>query len=305
MSARRALVTGGAGFVGSHLVEALAAEGCEVSVLDDLSRGSRVWLPPSCPLYEVDIRDREAVREAVEDARPEAVAHLAAMHYIPAVDDAPELAREVNVTGTANVLDALEHARPASVVFASTAAVYPDSGEPLPESVPAAPLDIYGETKLEGERLLERFAARASARCVAARIFNVMGPRETNPHVVPEIAAQLRGGAEHLELGSLEPRRDLTHVRDVAAALSSLLLGAPPGFTVYNVGSGRAMSVRELVQACEAICGRSIPVRQAPARVRRVDRAVLVADVSALREDFGWRPSRDVESTLAELLGRA
>lgn len=135
--------------------------------------------------------------------------------------------------------------------------------------MPAAPLDIYGETKLEGELLLERFAARASARCVA-RIFNVMGPRKTNPHVVPEIAAQLRG-AEHPELGSLEPRRDLTHVRDVAGAPSRVLLGAPPGFTVYNVGSGaRCRSGNWCRHARRSAGGRFRSGRRRPACVESI-----------------------------------
>lgn len=296
------LVTGGAGFIGSHVVEQLIADGCSVSVLDDLSRGSRDWLPPEAELYEADVRDADAVRAAVAQARPDAVAHLAALHFIPAVDDAPQLARSVNVQGTANVIAACSEAPLRRLLFASTAAVYPNVDEPMTEQLTPAPLDLYGETKLEGEGFVKAFAAASGADCVIARIFNVMGPRETNPHVVPEIVAQVRSGADELELGNLEPRRDLTDVRDVARALARLLLGAPTGVSVFNVGSGRALSVFELVQECERIVGRPLKIRQMPERMRRVERATLLASTTRISEAVGWRPEHDVRSTLAELI---
>lgn len=296
------LVTGGAGFIGSHVVEQLITNGCRVSVLDDLSRGSRDWIPPAAELYEADVTDACAVRDAVVRVNPNAVAHLAALHFIPSVDDAPQLARSVNVQGTANVLSACSEVPLRRLLFASTAAVYPNVGEPMTEQLPPAPLDLYGETKLEGEGLVEAYAAASGADCTIARIFNVMGPRETNPHVVPEIVAQIRSGADELELGNLEPRRDLTDVRDVARALTQLLLSAPSGVSIFNVGSGRALSVLELVQECERIVGRPLKIRQAPERMRRVERATLLASTTRIAEAVGWRPERDVRSTLAELI---
>lgn len=296
------LVTGGAGFIGSHLVDALVARGRRVAVLDDLSRGSRAWLPPEVEIHEADIRDADAVRAVLDDVRPTGVAHLAALHYIPAVDDAPELAHAVNVEGTQNVLRACREHPPASLIFASTAAVYPNLEEPLSESVEPAPIDLYGRTKLEGERMVREFADEAGAHCAIARIFNVVGPRETNPHIVPEIVDQIRAGVEELELGNIDPRRDLTDVRDTAAALALLLLETPAGVSVFNVGSGRAISVRDLVDECARAAGREIRVRQVAERMRPVERQMLVADRSRITEQFGWAPERDVRSTLAELL---
>lgn len=297
----RVLVSGGAGFVGSHLVELLTTEGLEVSVLDDLSRGRREWLPASSRLYEVDIRDAAAVLEAVDEAQADAVVHLAALHFIPDVDDAPELAWSINVRGTENLVRALLPAPPQRLVFASSAAVYPDLPGPASEAVPPDPIDLYGRTKLEGEQLIRSFHDRTGVDCTIARIFNVVGPRETNSHVVEEIVRQLQGGAESLRLGNLEPARDFNDVRDVAAALARLLTAGDPGLSVFNIGSGRGVAVRDVVTTCESILDRRIPVVQAQERLRANDRLTLVADASAIRA-LGWRPRFTLTDTLGELL---
>jgi UDP-glucose 4-epimerase len=299
---RAVLVTGGAGFIGSHLVDRLCGAGERVSVLDDLSRGRREWIHPDADLHDADIRDAGAVRRVVSEVAPDVVVHLAAMHFIPAVDGAPELAREVNVDGTRILLAALAEQEPRLVLFASTAAVYPDRRGAIEETCPAAPIDLYGETKLTGEDLVQEFAAQTGARSVVARIFNAIGPRETNPHVVPELVGQLQGGEQAVRLGDLTPRRDYTDARDVAAALQALVdvPGDPVG--IFNVGSGRACSVGELVQECERVLGRPIRVETERARLRRVDRAELVANPGRLRTATGWTPRWSLRETLAELL---
>jgi UDP-glucose 4-epimerase len=297
------LVTGGAGFVGSHLTELLLAAGERVVVLDDLSRGRRAWLHTKAELHEVDVRDGAGVQRVVEQVVPEAVVHLAAMHFIPDVDGAPRLAEEVNVAGTRNLVEALARVPPRVFVFASTAAVYPDRRSPIDETCPPGPLDVYGQTKLEGEALVSAFAAESGARCVIARIFNVIGRRETNPHVVPELVGQLRRGEVPVRLGNLEPRRDYTDVRDVTAALHGLLVARLEASAVFNVGSGRSTSVADLVAICEDVLGRSIEVESLPSRRRAQDRLELVADATRLREATGWQPKRSLHETLAELLG--
>jgi UDP-glucose 4-epimerase len=297
----RIVVTGGAGFIGSHLVERLVAAGEDVVVLDDLSRGRREWLPPGTKLHELDLRDGARLRDALREAAPETVVHLAAMHYIPAVEDAPKLAEEVNVTGTRMLLDALAATAPKVLLFASTAAVYPDCAGPIAESCAPDPIDLYGRTKLEGERMVAEFAKQTAARTIVARIFNVIGGRETNPHVVPEVIGQLRHGELPLRIGNLSPRRDYTDVRDTAAALERLL-AADDHRNVFNVGSGRSVSVAELVQTCEEIIGRPVDVRVEQRRLRAQDRAELVADSRLLREVTGWQPAYSLRETLADLL---
>ncbi len=297
------LITGGAGFVGSHLVERLVADGQPVHVVDDLSRGSADWLPDGVRLEVVDVRDAHGLRRVVEQVRPETVVHLAAMHFIPDVDGAPELARDVNVGGTRALLDVLKDSPPQRLLFASTAAVYPNRTGPIAETCAPAPLDVYGETKLEGERLVEGFAS-ASTTVLLARIFNVIGRRETNAHVVPDLVGQLRGGSRSVKLGNLDARRDYTDVRDVADALRRLLAVDGDAPATFNVGSGRSVSVAELVSVCEAVLGRSVDIESDERRFRKQDRAELVADPGLLRATTGWEPRWTLPETLADLLMR-
>jgi UDP-glucose 4-epimerase len=300
--ARRILITGGAGFIGSHLVERLAVEGDEVHVLDDLSRGRREWVPPGISLHQTDLREPDSVRRTVSKVSADIVVHLAALHFIPEVDGAPELAWQVNVEGTKNLLQSLSESPPTIVLFASSAAVYADRSGPITEEAPVAPLDLYGRTKAMGEDLVSRFGTETGAGCLIARLFNVIGKRETNPHVVPEIVQQLRNGTAHLRLGNLHTTRDYTDVVDVAEALKRLLQGRSDDRTVFNVGSGRGVSVTELVSLCERILGRELTVAVEPARVRPLDRKELVADVGLLRNLTGWSPARSLEETLESLL---
>ena len=148
--ARNILVTGGGGFIGSHLVERLEAD--RVDVIDSLSRGNRDWLPPEALLHAIDIRSPADVQRAVGQALPNVVVHLAALHFLPEVDGAPQLAWEVNVEGTRNLLEALVDKPPDLFLFGSTAAVYQDQQGAMPESSPVNPVDVYGRTKVAGER---------------------------------------------------------------------------------------------------------------------------------------------------------
>jgi len=299
---KRVLVTGGAGFIGSHLVERLVAAGERVATIDDLSRGRRAWLHPEAQLFELDLRDAAGIRRVVTQLAPEMVVHLAAMHFIPDVEGAPTLARDVNVNGTRALLEALAAKPPDLLLFASSAAVYPDRRGPIDETCPPQPFDLYGWTKLEGERLVAELAAKTQTHCVVARIFNVVGRRETNRHVVPELVAQLRRTNTPVRLGNLDSRRDYTDVLDVAAALHELLSASPRGADTFNLGSGISVSVSELVQICEEILSRPIEIEVDSGRLRTTDRAELVADPSLLRETTGWKPARSLKETVAELL---
>jgi UDP-glucose 4-epimerase len=300
--AQRIVVTGGAGFVGSHLVELLASAGARVSVIDDLSRGRRAWLHPDAELHELDLRDADAVSAVLRSARPDVVVHLAAMHFIPAVDGAPELAWDVNVNATRVLVDALAARPPERLLFASTAAVYPDCAGPIDEAQAPEPLDLYGRTKLEGERLVAELEAKAGTRALVARIFNVVGRRETNAHVVPELVGQLRRGNTVVRLGNLENRRDYTDVRDVADALHRLLAVADGSPATFNVGAGRSTSVAELVRMCGEILGRRVEIESHEQRRRSQDRAELVADARLLRATTAWEPRWTLRETIADLL---
>jgi UDP-glucose 4-epimerase len=282
---RRVLVTGAAGFVGIPVARQLLERGFEVVALDNFSVGSRELLeeviePRS--ILEVDLRDAEGVRHAVRDAAPWGVIHLAAIHFIPYCVAHPAEAVAVNLAGTQHLLDALLEAEPQRLVFASTADVYEPAETAHEETSPVGPVNVYGATKLMGEQLVGFHRPRQPGlETVIARLFNVYGPGETNPHVMPAIFEQLKT-SRTLSLGNLSPRRDYIYVEDMAAALVGLLAGAPAGATV-NVGTGVSTSVKELVRSLERLLGERIEILVDPERVRPSDRPRLQAGTERRR----------------------
>jgi UDP-glucose 4-epimerase len=202
----------------------------------------------------------------------------------------PAEAIAVNVSGTQHLLDALLEAEPRRLVFASTADVYRPSETPHAETHATGPINVYGATKLVGEQLVEYHRARQpELQSVVGRLFNVYGPGETNPHVMPAIFDQLRA-SRVLSLGNLTPRRDYIFVADMAEALTGLLTEAPAETTV-NVGTGKSTSVEELLGTLELLLGGDLEVRVDPDRVRPSDRPRLQASTERLRSILpGFEP---------------
>lgn len=300
----RALVTGGAGFIGHHLVRALLDRGARVAVLDDFSTGSEAALPRAgqVEVLRMNVADARRVAAAVAAFRPRTVYHLAALHFIPLCEREPARTVRVNALGTRSLLAALEAAPPEVVFVASTAAVYAIDTGPHGEDDPPDPPDIYGMSKLVGEGMAELFHRRTGVRTLVGRLFNIYGPGETNPHVVPVLVEQLRRGARQVEVGNLEPKRDYLHVRDVVAGMLAVTDRSPRPFGVYNLGTGRERSVRELL-ACisEILAEEVVPVPVARLQ-RRADRMHLVADARRALAEVGWRAQVELRDGLAELL---
>jgi UDP-glucose 4-epimerase len=290
----RILVTGGCGFVGTALVDHLLDAGAHVIIVDDLSRGrlrpgdetrDRLTFIPG------DIRDHSLLQQACEQYEVEGVAHLAAMHFIPDCDADPEACLSVNVEGTQSVLDAtlpVDSVR--GVVFASTAAVYaPDSG-PHSERSKLLPTDVYGMSKLAAEQLVRRASARHGKPAGVARLFNVYGPGETNPHLIPTIFSQASERGQ-LSLGNLDTARDYVFTDDVAKGLSALMDEVARGRSLLcNLGTGTAISGREVVARVEDLLGTPLEIEVDPTRVRRSDRPTLCADPAYAGSVLGWRP---------------
>ena len=287
----RVVVTGGAGFIGSHVADRLLARGDEVHVLDDLSKGTRDRVPNGAELHVADIRDPDAVFEA---ARPEAVVHLAAQADVRVSVERPADDAAVNVLGTVRILEAARR-HGAQVVFASTGgAIYGECDGPAPESAPRRPLAPYGTSKLCGEEYLSTWNRLHGTRHVSLRFGNVYGPRQ-EPHgeagVVAIFMGLLRGDGTPRIYGDGAQTRDYVYVGDVVRAVVAAL-GADGG--VYNVGTGVETSVLELYAAVERAAGvERAPVHE-PARAGELQRSVL--DVSLAARELGWRP----EGTLAD-----
>jgi UDP-glucose 4-epimerase len=307
MTVARTLVTGGFGFVGAELCKVLVEQGHEVAVLDDLSVGSADNLAPAVasevrPLIG-DVRDLESVERFLYEVRPTCVIHLAAVHFIPTCETQPTLAVGVNVAGTQSVLEACARADCVeSVVIASSGAVYEPSMTRHGEDDAIGPTDVYGYTKEWAEKLGLYFHDRTAIPIGVARIFNVVGPGETNPHLLPAIIEQIRVGDE-LRLGNLTTRRDYVFSGDVAEGLVRLADGCRgTGVLTCNLGSESALSGMELVELVASAAGRAVSVTGDPARFRESDRPVLMSDCTRARSTLGWHARTPIESAVAAAL---
>lgn len=301
----RILVTGGAGFIGSALLAELGRAGHDLAVVDDLSFGRRELVDlPDERFHELDVLDREGLAAVFLKERPEWVVHLAAVHFIPYCNEHPVESATINVQGTLNVLDLAQATGVEKLFFASTAAVYPIRDEPLDEETPTGPMDIYGLTKLAGERFCNELHLMSGIPVVVCRFFNAFGPNETNPHLIPEIQRQVNSGLRTIRLGNLTPKRDFIHTHDMARAVRMLLEQHEQGIETYNLGRGIEYSVTEVVEAFERALGEKIQVEQDPSRMRKVERMHLLADVSKLERTTGWKAEWDLDRGVRTLVER-
>lgn len=299
------LITGGNGYVGREVTR-LLYDAHDVCVLDNLRYGAvrfRAGELTKFRFARVDINDAAATTEAVKDFVPEAVVHLAAIHYIPECEHDPQLTFRTNVLGTMNVLLATPEG--CRFVYASSGAVYKPDDAPHAESVAAIePRDVYGLSKLHGEHHVRYFARQRSLPAVVVRLFNVVGPGETNPHLLPEIIAQLKAGRTTIRLGNLWPKRDYIHVLDAARGFVATALNheVTAGETItVNLGTSRPYSVAQIVRRLRRITKVPFSLEQDDSRVRAVDRPYLAADNTQIRQLFGWSPRHTLDQALADL----
>jgi UDP-glucose 4-epimerase len=295
----KVLITGAAGLIGRASTQLLVENGHEVL-------GSDLRPAPAAIEHvrwqRLDIRRGEQLRAALLAFRPEAIVHLAARHFIPWCERYPSPTLMTNVVGSQNVIAAARAAGAGRLLFASSAAVYAPSSQPLAEAAPLAPDDVYGTSKMMGEQLLD--LAAEGLDTVTLRLFNTIGPGDANAHLIPRIVAELRrGGGGRLRLGNLQSVRDYIHVHDVARAICAALeRELPAGRTVINVGSGSARSVAEVVEAFGELLGRTLTVDSIPAQRRTVDRPFLVADIQRARQLLDWGPQVSFVEGLADVL---
>lgn len=283
----RVLVTGGAGFIGSHVVEQMLAKDHEVAVIDNLSTGRRENVPKAARFYEVDLRDRDATFHAVGDFRPDAISHQAAQASVAISVREPRLDAEVNVIGGLNLLDACTQAGAAvgRVVFASTGgAIYGEvpEGARATEGTQPSPISPYAIHKLTFEQLLGVYRTHRGLQSTVLRYANVYGPRQ-DPHgeagvVAIFFDAVLAGKAIRVnarrETGDAGCVRDYVYVSDVARANVLALTGGVKEPTL-NVGSGTATTTQELGSAIATIVGKQVPVDVGPPRAGDLERSVL------------------------------
>lgn len=295
----RILVTGGAGFIGSHVVDAMVAAGHDVAVVDDLSTGKRAQVHRAARFYPVDIRS-EALGGVIAGERPEVVFHEAARANVRESMEKPLLYADVNVLGSLNLLEACRREGVRKVVYASTGgAVY---GEPqfLPvtEEHPIRPLDPYGASKHHVEHYLELYQANYGLEFTILRYPNVYGPRQ-DPYgeagVVAIFCQKMVSGGQPVINGTGEQERDYCSVLDVARA--NVLALEAGGGGIYNIGTGIGTSVNRLFGLLAELTGYGGPEVHGPAKLGEVSRTYL--DASRAREALGWEPQVTLEDGLA------
>ena len=300
------LVTGGAGYVGSHSVRALLDEGHDVAILDNLSTGHK-WALQDCELISVDLRDETNLLRSIKNRGFDGVLHFAAKSLVGESKSQPALYYQNNVGGTTNLVRAMQAADIQRLVFSSTAAIF---GNPVSDLIdekhPKTPINVYGQTKLVVEHLLQAVAESSDFSATCLRYFNAAGANnaanlgewhEPETHLIPNALRAAAGTGNALTLfGDDYPTtdgtcvRDYIHVDDLASAHVAAIekMSAGGNFSAYNLGNGNGYSVKEIIAACEKAVGAEIPFTIGPRR--EGDPATLVASAQKARDELDWNP---------------
>lgn len=305
-SGRRALVTGAGGFIGSHLAERLVELGADVRAFVEYdSLGSRQWLDESdaTPEMEIvagDVRDRDSVARACRGI--DTVFHLASLIAIPYSYDAPQSYLETNIAGALNVLSGAQAAGARLVVHTSTSEVYGTARYvPIDEDHPLQAQSPYAASKIGADKLVESFHLAHGLPVSTLRPFNAYGPRQSARAVIPTVTTQLLAG-DTVRLGNVTPTRDFTFVGDTVDAFVGVAACDAAIGRVLNVGSGREISIADLVEKIAELLGRRASIVRDKERVRPEGSEVerLCANANAVRKLFGWEPRVTLDVGLAE-----
>ena len=306
------MVTGGAGYIGAHVVRRLRTAGHDVIVLDDLSTGSVDRIPPDVPLVVASVSDRPVVRHALQQHHVDGVIHLAAHKSVPESMAAPMQYYRENVGGLTGLLEAMVDAGVGRLVFSSSAAVYGVPGASrVTEDDPTNPINPYGRTKLICEHLLADAAKAYGVSFIALRYFNAVGADEPwladrcSPNLFSCIFRAIANGAPVPVTGADHATpdgtgvRDYVHIADLADAHVRAVdrLGGPPVAAVYNVGTGRGYSVLDVLDQVRLETGLPVGYRIDPARPG--DPACVIADTSKIAGELSWQAQHDLESMVA------
>jgi UDP-glucose 4-epimerase len=308
----RVLVTGGAGYIGSVIVEELVREGHQPVVYDSFVKGHEGALTPGVPYIHGDIRETERLRSSLAEHHTEAIIHMAALAEVEESVHHPERYFENNVSGSISVFRAMLEAGVTRLVFSSTGSLYADTSRtPFDEDDQTVPTNPYSETKLIVERMMGWVAALHSVTCTALRYFNAAGATERNgeahdpeSHLIPNVLQAAAEGRTLKLFGTDYPTvdgtavRDYVHVVDLAHAHLLALKRTDTGLRIYNVGNGNGYSVRQVIETAREVTG--LPLRVEEHGRRPGDATATVASSRRIRDDLGWQPRyADLRTILA------
>ena len=297
----KVLVTGGAGFIGSHVTEELLKAGYEVAVVDHLGSGQRSNIADAAIFYELDIVST-ALRTIFEDFHPSVVVHLAARSNVPDSIQNPKLDAQNNILGTLQVLENCRDFHVRRIVYSSSAAVYGQVRHlPITEETPPAPLSPYGISKWTGEQYIELFCHLHGISSLILRFANVYGPRQnmaTEAGVISVFIENLINGDSPIIYGDGYQTRDFVFVQDVARAVRQSVESEQSG--IYHVSSGKEESVKNILEHIKALMNTSIPPIYQPEKPGDIYRSCL--SNIRIKEDLNWFPSTPLEEGLAETI---
>ena len=303
----KVLVTGGAGFIGSHLVRRLLAVKHDVTVLDNVSTGTWEHLPKgkaTCTCWEMDIRDK-AAREKIEQAKFDVIVHLAAQTMVDVSVKDPEFDASENVMGTVNILEAARHSGVKRIIFASTAASYGDVTEdklPIREEETLAPMSFYGLTKVTVEKYLQLYHDLYGLDYVALRFANVYGERQGDTGeggVISIFAKRIAKGQDITIFGDGKQTRDFIYAGDIASGIIAAMT-TDKANTVYNLSNQTETSLLELVELMAKAAGKDVKPKFAAPREGDINRSMLCNEKA--RQDLGWKPDTDLVEGLARTI---
>ncbi|UCD57848.1 MAG: GDP-mannose 4,6-dehydratase [Candidatus Hydrogenedentota bacterium] len=308
----RVLITGIAGFAGSHLAELLLKDGEEVfgTVLPEESTRNTEPFGSQLKLFPCDLRDADAADRLVEQVRPEAIYHLAALTFIPDSISDPRLTFDTNLYGTLNLFEAAKKLAPrARVLFVGSADEYglvKEDELPITERNPLRPTNPYSVSKVSASMLAYQYGLSGRMHIVRVRPFNHTGPRQSSQFVCSDFTRQIveaeRGQrAPEIQVGNLRPKRDFTDVRDVVRAYRDILRHGKP-CEVYNICSGRSVAISEILDMLLSISGQQFRIVECPERARQTDIEEIRGDFSKIEKAAAWRPTIPLMETLRDMI---
>ena len=295
------LVVGGAGYIGSVCAQLLLDGGHEVTIFDNLSEGHRAAIDSRAEFIKCDLEDRESVERLLVRRQPEAVMHFAANALVGESMENPSKYFRNNVANGVNLLDAMIAAGARKLIFSSTCAIFgPPDRVPIDESMPARPINPYGESKLAFEKILRWYDEIHGLKFVSLRYFNAAGASEkfgedhrVETHLIPNVLKVALGEKTHVEIFGTDYEtpdgtciRDYIHIIDLAQAHILALDASQSGY--YNLGTGGGSSVREVIDACRKVTGRKIDIVEKPRRAGDPPR--LIASSQKIKSELGWQP---------------
>jgi UDP-glucose 4-epimerase len=303
---KQIIVTGGAGFIGTHLVTKLIRLGYFPIVIDNFSNSITSKLKTISKndyfLVRSDINDANKILKKIKDYTPQTIIHLAAMHYIPFCIENPIKTKIVNVNGTKAIFKIVKEKKIKNIIFASSGAVYKPNFKAHKEKEELQPIDVYGKTKKVAEKYLLKKCKQHHINLVILRLFNIYGKYDLTPHFIPEIIKRLEK-ASCIKVGNLNTERDYLYIDDLVEVIIKILSARKkiPN-DIFNIGTGKKYKGIDVIKLISSIRNKQIQLIESQSLLRKSDRPVLCADIKKVSKALSWEPKYDLKGGLKRML---